>query len=180
MAHNDSCVTCGSQPLIIAYLGIYWGEKREERMMNDDGDFAPLPPCPPAPLQLTVVQWNTIWAHLHSVAPQEGCGLLAGVGGRVTAVYPIPNKLASPVAFEMEPAAQVEAMLAMERQGWDLLAIYHSHPTSPAYPSPTDIAYAVNYPETGLLIVSLLDDHAAFFWVQNGVVVEGEWIVVSE
>ncbi|MBK8430028.1 MAG: M67 family metallopeptidase [Chloroflexi bacterium] len=98
--------------------------------------MAPLRPCPPAPLQLTAVQWDTIWAHLRAVAPQEGCGLLAGVGGRVTAVYPIPNKLASPVAFEMEPAAQVEAMLAMERQGWELLAIYHSHPTSPRLPVP--------------------------------------------
>ncbi|MDA0245675.1 MAG: M67 family metallopeptidase [Chloroflexi bacterium] len=147
--------------------------------MNEEGNLAPLLPCPPAPLQLTAVQWDTIWAHLRAVAPQEGCGLLAGVGGRVTAVYPIPNKLASPMAFEMEPAAQVEAMLAMERQDWELLAIYHSHPTSPAYPSPTDIAYAVNYPETGLLIVSLLNNHAGFFWVRDGLVEEGEWLVAS-
>lgn len=133
---------------------------------------------PPTPtLQLAAVHWAQMLAHLRQVAPQEGCGFLAGVAGRVTAVYPVPNQLASPTAFQMEPQAQIRALLEMEKQGWDLLAIYHSHPASAAVPSPTDIAQA-HYPTAALFIVSLLNDQAGLFAVQNGQVRQGQWEII--
>ncbi|MEZ4514537.1 MAG: GNAT family N-acetyltransferase [Chloroflexota bacterium] len=93
--------------------------------------------------------------HVQAVYPQEGCGLLAGQeNGRLTHHYPIRNQLQSQTAYEMEPIEQIQAMLAMEKQGWELLAIYHSHPTSPATPSPTDVAQAY-YPDTIQIIISL-------------------------
>lgn len=93
--------------------------------------------------------------HVQAVYPQEGCGLLAGEeNGRLTHHYPIPNQFQSPTAYEMEPIQQIQAMLDMEKRGWELLAIYHSHPNSPAYPSPTDVAHAY-YPDTIQLIISL-------------------------
>lgn len=93
-------------------------------------------------------------AHVDSVYPEEGCGLVAGRGGVATAVYPIENILHSQTTYEMAPLPQIETMLAIEAGGDDLCAIYHSHPHSPAYPSPTDVAQAY-YPETIYLIVSL-------------------------
>jgi proteasome lid subunit RPN8/RPN11 len=42
----------------------------------------------------------------------------------------------------------------MREAGEDLLAIYHSHPASPAAPSTIDIAEA-GYPEAIYLIISL-------------------------
>jgi proteasome lid subunit RPN8/RPN11 len=60
----------------------------------------------------------------------------------------------SPVAYEMEPLQQIQAMLAIENDGLELLAIYHSHPDGPARPSPTDVALAY-YPEQAQLIISL-------------------------
>ena len=93
--------------------------------------------------------------HLQACYPLEGCGLLAGdAQGRVTAVYPIENSLHSPTTYEMEPHQQIEAMLALEAAGWQLLAIYHSHPQGPEQPSTTDIAQAY-YPEALHIIVSL-------------------------
>jgi proteasome lid subunit RPN8/RPN11 len=66
-------------------------------------------------------------------------------------VYPIDNILRSPVAYEMEPHAQVRAMTEIEAQGWEITAIYHSHPAGPPIPSLTDIAQAY-YPDSLYLI----------------------------
>lgn len=98
---------------------------------------------------------NQILEHLQGCYPLEGCGLVAGDNvGRVTAVYPITNILHSPTAYEMDPTEQIQAMINLEACGWQLAAIYHSHPQGPETPSPTDIALAF-YPATTYIIVSL-------------------------
>ncbi|MCA9916700.1 MAG: M67 family metallopeptidase [Anaerolineales bacterium] len=100
---------------------------------------------------------NQIFTHLQMCYPEEGCGLVAGSElGRVTAVYPIENHLHSPTTFLMNPQQQIQAMLDLEASGWQLLAIYHSHPHGPETPSPTDIQQAT-YPEAFSIIVSLAD-----------------------
>ncbi|WP_420629141.1 M67 family metallopeptidase [Candidatus Leptofilum sp.] len=98
---------------------------------------------------------NQILNHLQDCYPQEGCGLVAGDAvGRVTAVYPIKNSLHSPIAYQMNPQQQLQAMLNLEAEGWQLLAIYHSHPQGPETPSNTDIQQAY-YPEALTMIISL-------------------------
>jgi proteasome lid subunit RPN8/RPN11 len=97
-------------------------------------------------------------AHLRAVYPDEGCGLLAvGPDGEtVAAHYPVRNVAAQPrVAYEGEPEAVLEGLLAMERAGQRLGAIYHSHPGGPAYPSATDVRLHF-YPSALTLIVSLV------------------------
>ncbi len=79
---------------------------------------------------------------------------MAGSAGIIQQIYPVNNILSSPVAYQMDPTQQVNAMLELEEQGWDLLAIYHSHPLGPPTPSPSDIAQAT-YPEAAYVIVSL-------------------------
>ena len=90
--------------------------------------------------------------------PEEVCGLLAGsIDGRIgraVRLYPVENGLHSPVAYEMEPLAQVRAMIAIESEGLELVGIYHSHPTGPASPSPSDVAQAW-YPDAAQIIISL-------------------------
>ena len=93
-------------------------------------------------------------AQLQAVYPLEGCGLLAGRAGRVERVYPVDNALHSPFEYEMDPRQQLQAMLDLEDAGWELLAIYHSHPHGPPDPSATDVARAY-YPEALHVIVSL-------------------------
>ena len=110
--------------------------------------------------------------HCQHVYPEEGCGLVAGCAGQATAVYPIENILHSPTAYEMAPLPQVETMLKIEDGGDELCAIFHSHPHSPAYPSPTDVALAY-YPDSVFLIVSLQDKQQAVirgFRIVEGVV----------
>lgn len=93
-------------------------------------------------------------------APLEACGLLAGKAGRSTAVFVIENLLHSPVAFRMQPEQQLRAMYTIDTRGWQLLAIYHSHPTGPSQPSATDLK-AQTDPEPYQLIFSP-DSHQAW------------------
>ena len=85
----------------------------------------------------------------------EICGLLAGHNGRVEWVCPVPNSAADARHYyAMEPAAMVEAMFEIERLGFSLIGIYHSHPDSEPIPSQTDIAQSA-YPDLIYLIVGL-------------------------
>jgi proteasome lid subunit RPN8/RPN11 len=92
--------------------------------------------------------------------PNEACGLLAGHysenGGEATKIYRMANAERSPVIYRMDPAEQLRVFNDIENQGLDLVAIYHSHTRSPAYPSATDVQLAY-YPEALYLIVSLRD-----------------------
>ena len=91
-------------------------------------------------LRLAPAHWAQMQAHVQRCAPEEACGLLAGADGWVRAVYEVSNALHSPTRFRMEAQEQVDAFLDLERRGWELLAIYHSHPAGPPEPSPTDLA----------------------------------------
>ncbi|MDD2695267.1 MAG: M67 family metallopeptidase [Anaerolineales bacterium] len=110
--------------------------------------------------------------------PLEACGLLAGVGNEALAVLPVTNSLRSPVAYRMDPQEQLQAFLSIEAHGWDLLAIYHSHPSGPAHPSATDISQAY-YPETPYLIWSPRKEgwQCRGFFIRDGEVSEIRLVV---
>jgi proteasome lid subunit RPN8/RPN11 len=130
-------------------------------------------------LQLTQAQWEAMLAHVAAHAPEEACGLVGGVGGRAARVVPVENALHSPAAYAMEPQAQVEAMMAFERDGLDLLAIFHSHPGGPAVPSQADVRQAY-YPDSLYLIFSpgrAGGWQARAFQIDEGRVTEAELIV---
>jgi proteasome lid subunit RPN8/RPN11 len=111
----------------------------------------------PLQLYLRKSQWQVTLNHLLACLPEEGCGLLAGRqenrAAYVTVVLPIANELHSPVRFRMDPLSQLQAFQWLDEQGLDLLAIFHSHPAGPAYPSATDQAEFA-YPGVLTLIVS--------------------------
>ncbi|MBP6787046.1 MAG: M67 family metallopeptidase [Candidatus Promineofilum sp.] len=116
-------------------------------------------------------------AHVAGLWPEEACGLVGGRDGRAVRLYPVENTRHSPVAFEMDPLQQIKAMLAMEAEGLDLIAIYHSHPDGPARPSATDVANAY-YPDAVQLIISLADrarPSVRAFTIIDGVVTEVRW-----
>lgn len=98
--------------------------------------------------------YQAMIAHLQAHYPLEACGILAGTTDRISHIYPVNNILTSPVAYEMDPQQQLEAMIDLEGRGWEMSAIFHSHPTGPERPSPTDIAQAY-YPDCVYVIVSL-------------------------
>ena len=97
---------------------------------------------------------DALIAHARSDAPFEVCGLLAARDGRVVRHYRVPNAARSMTFYTMDSRALLHAMREIEDNGWDLLAIYHSHTHTEAFPSPTDVELAF-YPEAVYLILSL-------------------------
>ncbi len=97
---------------------------------------------------------RTMVRHALEQAPLECCGLLAGVGTRATHVYPLRNERASPTAYRAEATDLFAALRDMRAQSIELVAIYHSHPSSPALPSATDLRENY-YDDLPRVIVSL-------------------------
>jgi proteasome lid subunit RPN8/RPN11 len=94
--------------------------------------------------------------HARSDFPFEVCGLLAAEDGVLRRHYRIANAERSMTYYTMDGKALLAAVREMDDLGWDLLAIYHSHTHTEAFPSPTDVELAF-YPEAVYLIVSLQD-----------------------
>ena len=101
-------------------------------------------------------------AHAREEAPRECCGLLVGAKGRVTRLYRTRNADNSPYRYNMDPRELLGIVRQLDDKGWEILAIYHSHPDSEAYPSPTDVSLAY-WPEALYIIVSLKE------WTQPAV-----------
>ncbi|HEV2010192.1 MAG TPA: M67 family metallopeptidase [Candidatus Limnocylindria bacterium] len=98
-----------------------------------------------------------IVAHARADAPKEACGLIAGRDGAPVRVIRCANAHPAPVTrYVIDPREQLRAFRDMEANGEELVAIYHSHPLTQPYPSPTDRAEA-HYPEAYYVLVSLRD-----------------------
>lgn len=87
-------------------------------------------------------------------APIEACGILAGSDGKVEKLYKMTNVDKSSEHFMMEPAEQFKVVKDIRSAGLKMLAIYHSHPATPARPSQEDIRLSLT-PDVTNVIVSL-------------------------
>jgi len=119
-------------------------------------------------------------AHAREEAPLEACGILAGKGGRVVTLYRARNADCSPVSYRLEPEEQYRIFTDIEENGWDILGIYHSHPTHPAVPSGIDLKQAY-YPEAVYFVVSLadpLEPRVRAFRIVEGEITEEQIAVV--
>lgn len=88
-------------------------------------------------------------------SPNECCGLLSGRDQLISAVHPLRNEADNPLTnYFASPQDMFAAMRRMREAGHQMLGIYHSHPRSKAYPSPTDVQMAF-YPEAIYFIISL-------------------------
>jgi len=106
---------------------------------------------------------NQIVEHARHAAPLEDCGYLGGpqdpadAEGEAAAseVLFLPNIDASPEHFSFAPKDQFAAIRTLRQKGLTPVAVWHSHPASPARPSAEDIRLAFD-PNTVYVIVSLV------------------------
>jgi [CysO sulfur-carrier protein]-S-L-cysteine hydrolase len=103
-------------------------------------------------------------AHGLAGFPNEACGLLAGKEGRPVKFFPMTNFDASPVTYRFHPTENLHVLKEIDAEGWDQLAIFHTHTHSEAYPSPTDRKRALwadtdepSFPDSLYMIMSLED-----------------------
>jgi proteasome lid subunit RPN8/RPN11 len=120
-------------------------------------------------------------AHAREDLPNECCGLIGGADGEARTLYRARNAFASPFSYRVDPADQYRIIeKEMRERGEELVAIYHSHTKSPAYPSQTDLNEAVSWPEQVYLIVSLADPEAPdvkAFWLKDEKIAEAELVI---
>jgi [CysO sulfur-carrier protein]-S-L-cysteine hydrolase len=82
-------------------------------------------------------------AHALAEAPGECCGLIAARDGVATRLYRTTNAHPNPrYAYSVDGRDLARALEQIEDAGWELGAIYHSHPHSEPIPSQTDINLA--------------------------------------
>ncbi len=98
-------------------------------------------------------------AHAREDLPNEACGIIAGKDDRALKLFRARNAEASPYRYSVDPQDLFRIFKECEENGWEFLAIYHSHVASEAYPSPTDVRLAF-WPEAHYLLVSLEDPNA--------------------
>jgi [CysO sulfur-carrier protein]-S-L-cysteine hydrolase len=99
---------------------------------------------------------DEIIGHAREEAPTECCGILAGKDGRALRLYRATNAERSPHRYDIGAEELYRIHSEVESLGWEFVAIYHSHPSGEAYPSPRDVAEAY-WPDAVYLIVSLAD-----------------------
>ncbi len=121
-------------------------------------------------------------AHARQEAPIECCGVLGGRDGRVLKLYRAANAEHSRYCYNIHSQDLFRINRECEENGWQFLAIYHSHTDSKAYPSPTDVHLAAPWPEPLYFIVSLIspkNPEVRAFRIRDGRVSE-EALIIEE
>ncbi len=93
-------------------------------------------------------------AHAREDAPNECCGVLLGRDGQIFQFRRCTNAEHSPFRYSVDPRELLEIDRDARQHDWEVIAIYHSHTHTEAYPSPTDVRLAA-YPEAIYILVSL-------------------------
>ncbi len=97
---------------------------------------------------------DEIVAHARAGLPNEACGIIAGRDGTAERFFPAMPDEPSPFYYRIEARDQIRIMNEIDDAGLDLIGIYHSHTSSPAFPSRTDAEQAF-WPDATYVIVSL-------------------------
>lgn len=107
-------------------------------------------------MKLNLCRWvyEAMLAAAHRAAPLEACGLLGGRNVQATEFYELTNDDASGEHYTMRPEEQFAAVKDMRARGAHMLAIWHSHPATPARMSEEDLRLAYT-PDVVYIILSL-------------------------
>jgi [CysO sulfur-carrier protein]-S-L-cysteine hydrolase len=122
---------------------------------------------------------DAIVAHARADHPDEACGIVAGPLGsdRPTRLIPMANAERSPTFYRFDSMEQFKVWREMDDRDEEPVVIYHSHSSTEAYPSRTDISYA-SEPNAHYVLVSTRDaDGLGEFQFRSFRIVDG---VVSE
>jgi proteasome lid subunit RPN8/RPN11 len=119
---------------------------------------------------------DAIVAHARRDHPDEACGIVAGPAGSdaPTRHIPMDNAARSMTFYEFDSMEQLRVWREMDDRDEEPVVIYHSHTSTPAYPSRTDASIA-GWPESHYLLVSTRDPETTeirSFRIQNGAVTE--------
>ena len=139
------------------------------------------------PFRLTIPQaiYDAMLGHARAELPAECCGLLAGRiegrVGRVTQHLPLVNALTSPTEYESDPRSMFAAHKVMRAASTDILAVYHSHPTSDPVPSRRDRERSYDDQVVNLIIgLRRAEAEVRGWWLAADAAREASWEVETD
>ena len=102
--------------------------------------------------------------------PYEACGVLigtiAGTIAFVEKILSITNVKRTTRSFELDPKEFYEAWNSAEKDGKEIVGVYHTHPVSPAVPSLWDKETMEN--ASSVWLIAGTDGIRAYVW-ENGI-----------
>lgn len=104
---------------------------------------------------------DEIIEHARADHPDEACGVVAGPVGsdRPERLIRMTNAERSPTFYRFDSLEQLKVWREMDERDEEPIVIYHSHTSTEAYPSRTDISYAME-PNAHYLLVSTREEIA--------------------
>ena len=117
---------------------------------------------------------DRVLAHARRDHPDEACGVIAGRDGVATRMWEMSNADRSPTGFTFDSAEWLAVYRDVDDADEDLLAVYHSHTMTEAYPSRTDVLWSRTTEFQHWLLVSTRadEDEVRSFVISDGEVVE--------
>lgn len=114
-----------------------------------------------------------------SELPNEACGYLAGKEDKILKHYPMTNIDRSKTHFSLSPKEQFSVLKKAREEKYSILAVYHTHPATPARPSEEDIKLAYD-PEISYVILSMLEKSIKSFKIKNKEVFNEEIKIIGD
>jgi len=126
-------------------------------------------------LQISQALVAALWEHSEREHPIEACGVIAGSASdrRPTRHIPMENSAYSPTFYEFESKALLALYRELDDRDEVPVVIYHSHTSTEAYPSRTDIAYA-GEPDAHYVLLSTREEIASRSEFRSFRIVAGE------
>ena len=133
-------------------------------------------------LKISRAHVDAMVGHARADHPDEACGVIAGPAGSDDPVRLIPmlNADRSPTFFRFDPTEQLRLYRELDDRDEEIVVVYHSHTSTEAYPSRTDISYAAE-PQAHYVVISTADSgrgdgpvSVRSFRILEGVVTEEE------
>jgi proteasome lid subunit RPN8/RPN11 len=113
---------------------------------------------------------NTIRSELETHKPYEACGVLIGTLDGSTALVekalPITNSKRTVRSFELDPNEHYRAWNEAEKNGREIVGVYHTHPVSSAVPSLWDRETMQN--DASVWLIAGADGMQVYVW-DNGI-----------
>ena len=117
-------------------------------------------------LRIPHIGLDLIQQELEANKPYEACGVLIGTINSTTAnvekTLPIANVKRTHRSFELDPQQFYNAWNDAEKNGKEIVGVYHTHPVSCAVPSPWDRETMENDPSVWLIAGA--DGMRAYVW----------------
>ena len=122
----------------------------------------------PKVIILSKNQIDILSSHSKQNFPNESCAILFGRTDDnsiiIKEIFLTKNIENSPVNFTISPDELILAYSTAEKKGFDISGIFHSHPSSVAYPSDTDKKYMETNPVPWVIFSNLNNDFRAYIY----------------